>query len=361
MSEEAPKVRDSVNGSADSATRYVIIGNGAAGNEAAWHLRQRDPASRITLITGGKLLFLSRYDFPRLVDGVVDWRELLVHFPQYYEDQRITVRRNTWVTRVDPQRRILELAHKESMAYDKLLVASGGSTYLPEYLSEFKHLLHDFGSYQNAVGLREALPSSGGGKVVMLGGDIKGLDLARTLLKNDHEVIIVVTEQLFWPHEITQAEELYRYISALEHMGMQIIVDRKVAAIEEGSTGMRPRRVIFEGGEDLYADVVMPFYGVMPALNFMMGTGVDVARGLLVNTELRTVNEYIWAAGDVCQIWSPEENSYRFYYGWNNVKMMGRIAAVNMTGGNESVSTFQEDRLLITEQGNIDSTLWEHD
>ena len=82
---------------------------------------------------------------------------------------------------------------------------------------------------------------------------------------------------------------------------------------------------------------------------------------LLVNPQLRTANEHIWAAGDVCQIWSPEENHYRFYYGWKNVKMMGRIAAVNMTGGNEAVSTFKEDKLMINNQGELDSTLWEYD
>ena len=70
-----------------NTTHYVVIGNGAAGNEAAWHLRQRDPASRITLITAGKLLFLNRYEFPKVLDGVSDWREFLVHSPAYYEER----------------------------------------------------------------------------------------------------------------------------------------------------------------------------------------------------------------------------------------------------------------------------------
>ncbi len=341
-------------------THYVIIGNGAAGNEAARHLRQRDPSSRITLITAGKLLFLNRYEFPKVLNGVVDWREFLVHPPAYYEEQRIKVRRNSWVTRVDPERRLLDLNHKESVAYDKLLVASGGGGYLPEYLREYRHLLHNFNTYKNAMQIREALSSSDG-KVVMLGGDIKGLDFARTLLKYHQEVIVVATEEFFWPHEIAPDDGLPRYVSALEHMGMQVVQNRKVERIEQGSSGMRARRVVFEDGEDLYADVVMPFYGLMPALGFMVGTGVDIARGLLVNTQLRTVNEHIWAAGDVCQIWSPEDNSYRFYYGWRNVKMMGRIAAVNMTGGHETVSTFQEDRLLINDKGEIDSTFWEYE
>lgn len=40
-----------------STEHYIIIGNGVAGNEAAYILRQRDPQSRITIITAGRLLF----------------------------------------------------------------------------------------------------------------------------------------------------------------------------------------------------------------------------------------------------------------------------------------------------------------
>ena len=98
----------------------------------------------------------------------------------------------------------------------------------------------------------------------------------------------------------------------------------------------------------------------MPSLAFMAGAGVDIERGILVDPKLQSTDKNIWAAGDVCQIWSPEENQYRFFYGWENVKEMGRIAACNMTGGNESISTFQDERLTTTKTGEIDSPFWQY-
>ena len=343
----------------NQSQHYVIIGNGAAGNEAAWHLRQRGQNSRITLITAGKLLFINRYQLPRVFEGVDDWRDYLVHPPEYYTDQAITVRRNTWVDHVEPEQRRIGLRHKETVSFDKLLVTSGGGGYLPEALREYRHLLHDFSTFRDAIRMREALPKSGG-EVLLLGGDMRGLDLARHLVRNGHKVTVIASDQLFWPHEIP-SEEKPAYIAALRQMGLAVITDRAVARIEQGPKGMQARRVIFEDGDELHGDVVTAFYGLMPALNFMLGTGVDIERGLLVNPQLRTANENIWAAGDVCQIWSPEENRYRFYYGWKNVKMMGRIAAINMTGGDEAVSTFREDKLFINEQGEIDSSFWAYD
>ncbi|MCU7848309.1 MAG: FAD-dependent oxidoreductase [Candidatus Thiodiazotropha sp. (ex Lucinoma kastoroae)] len=343
----------------NDTTRYVIIGNGAAGNEAAQQLRQRDPDSRITLVSAGKLLFLNRYRFPEVLDGVFDWREFLVNPPEYYDKQRIELRRYTWVNHIDPRNKTLEMRHKEKVGYDKLLVASGAGGYLPEYLGEYAPLLHNFNSLRNAMEIRSALPASGG-KVLILGGDIRGLDLARTLVRGGREVIVVANEHLFYPHQIA-SEESGRYIEALERMGMEVIQDRKISSIEKGAKGMRARRVTLDDNRELNADVVMAFYGLMPSLDFMHGAGVDIERGLLVSPQLLTGNEHIWAAGDVCQIWSPEENHYRFYYGWKNVKMMGRIAAINMTGGDEAVDTFKEDRLFINEQDEIDSTFWEYE
>ncbi|MCU7911309.1 MAG: FAD-dependent oxidoreductase [Candidatus Thiodiazotropha sp. (ex Lucinoma aequizonata)] len=329
----------------NDTTRYVIIGNGAAGNETAQQLRQRDPNSCITLVSAGKLLFLNRYRFPKVLNGVFDWREFLVNPPKYYDKQRIELRRYTWINYIDPCNKTLEMRHKEKVGYDKLLIASSAGGYLPEYLGEYSPLLHNFNSLRNAMEILSALPASSG-KVLILGGDIRGLDLAHTLVRGGREVIVLTNEHLFYPHQIA-SEKSNRYIEALEGMGMEVIQNRKIFRIEKGAKGMRARRVTLDDNRELNADVMMAFYGLIPSLDFIHDAGVDIERGLLVNPQLLTGNEHIWAAGDVWQIWSPEENQYRFYYGWKNVKMMGRIAAINMTGGNKAVDTFKEDRIFI--------------
>ena len=103
--------------------------------------------------------------------------------------------------------------------------------------------------------------------------------------------------------------------------------------------------MILADGRTIEGDVVMPFFGLMPSLEFMVGSGVDIERGLLVNPELKTTDAHIWAAGDVCQIWSADENAYRFYYGWKNVKAMGELAARNMTGERGAVSDVHRGNL----------------
>jgi len=341
-----------------TATHYVIIGNGVAGNEAASVLRARDPSSRVTILSPTTLLFFRRYSLPDVFRGRHDWRDYLVHPPAYYEDNRITVRRRNTATAVDASRRVLTLAHREEIAYDKLLVATGGSGYLPEPLRDWSHLMHSFNTFRTAMEFHAALPS--GGKVVMLGGDMLGLDLGRTLIATGYRVALVTGPRTFWPHEV-DAEERPRFHAALADMGFEIVADAWVNSIESGAAGMPARRVVFAGGADLHGDVVMPSFGLTPNVDFMLGSGIDIERGILVNPQLRSTDESIWAAGDVCQIWSPERNDYHFYYGWTNVKKMGALAARNMTGEDQPFETLASAPLAIDSKGAVTSPYWEYD
>ena len=335
----------------------VIIGNGSAGNGAAITLRERDPDCRITIITMSSLPFYNRYDLPRVFRGCYDWREILVHPLEYYDDNRITLRRNSRVTDVDGRTRAIAFDHNEIMRYDRLLVCAGGSTYLPEELSDYRGLMHNFGSFEAAISTYRSLPQ--GGTVIMLGGDMIGLDLSRTLIDTGYRAVLLANEYTFWPHSVENGER-GKFIGALETMGVEVIDGVRPVAVEEGEDGTARRRVVFEDGGSVEGDAVMPFYGLVPTAEFMLGSGVDIERGLLVDPHLHTTDENIWAAGDVCQIWSAEDNAYRFYYGWNNVRLMGEVAARNVTGAGEPFEGADDESLRIDKKGHIRSPFWEH-
>jgi NAD(P)H-nitrite reductase large subunit len=336
---------------------YVIIGNGVAGNHAAATVRAREPKARITIISAGALPFYNRYDLPEVFRGRDSWVEFLVNPPEYYEEQAIGLRRKTTVTEVDSGKRRLTLAHREVMAYDRLLVATGGAGYLPERLLESRHQMHGFSTFRDAMEVRQVLPERG--RVIMLGGDTLGLDLARSLLGVGYEVALVAGERTFWPHEIPR-EEMGPWFAVLREMGMEVH-ESPAVRVEKGGRGRPARVVTLEDGAALQGDVVMPFYGLSPSVDFMSNSGIDLERGILVDPTLKTTGDDIWAAGDVCQIWSPELNAYRFYYGWRNVKRMGEVAAQNMTGGDAAFSTFVDETLKRDGDGHLYSPFWEHD
>ena len=339
---------------------HIVIGSGVAGNQAAETLRERDPDSRITMITISRLPFFNRYDLPRVFRGERDWRRFIIYPADYYRRNRIALRRATRVIRVDSTDQTLTLEHKETIHFDSLLVASGAGAYLPEELSEFRPLMHGFGAFREAIEVADALPKNG--HAILLGGDTIGLDLARTLLDTGHRVTLVAGPYTFWPHEVTP-EDRPKYIAALQKMGIVVVEAQArggIGTIEKGAKGLSARRVAFRDGSELTSDVVMLFFGIAPSLDFMLGSGVDIERGLLVSPNLRTTNENIYAAGDVCQIWTDKDHRYCFYHGWKNVRAMGELAARNITGASEPWVPTQDESLGLSKDGKIQSPFWEY-
>ncbi len=345
---------------AKKTRHHVIVGSGVTGSQAAETLRECEPDARITILTLSSLLFYNRYDLPKVFRGHRDWREYLVYPATYYRDWKINVRRCSRVAGVDARRRVIALDHKEEVHFDTLLVASGGRGYIPEDLTDFRPLMHGFSSYTEAMVVANEVPKKG--HVIMLGGDMIGLDLARTLLDTRHRVTLVAGPYTFWPHEVDD-DERPALIAALEKMGIEVLEGADaggIVSIEQGAPGLSARRVLFRDGTELYGDVVMPFFGLSPSVEFMLGSGVDIERGLLVDPALRTTTEGIYAAGDVCQIWSDAERRYRFYYGWKNVRAMGDLAARNITGDDKPWAPAQDEKLHISGDGKLQSPFWEY-
>ncbi len=337
------------------STHHVIIGSGSAGHAAAVTIRGRDPNARITLVTLSSLPFYNRYDLPSMFRGKTDWRDLLAVPPKTYDDLGITLRRNTRVVNVDGQARTITFAHNEQIAFDKLLVCSGGAGYVPEVLSQYRPLISGFGSFESATVTCKALPP--GATAIMIGGDMMGIDLALTLLDTGRKVVLAVNDYTFWPHKLSAAERA-KALDSLKARGMEVVTGH-VGAIEE-LQGKKTRAIRLDDGSSVQGNAVLVFCGLSPLVEFMLGAGVDIERGLLVNTELKTSHDAIWAAGDVCQIWSDAEKDYKFFHGWKNVRLMGELAARNMTGAHESFEAGADTGLQFDDKGALQSSFWKH-
>ena len=341
-----------------SSTHHVVLGNGIAGNHAASVIREREPDARITLVSAGALLFYNRYDLPNVFRGRQHWVDYLVHPPEYYESRNITLRRKTQVTELDTRTQTLSLAHRETLHYDKLLIATGGHAYIPERLLDYTKLMLGFHNFIVAMQVQKSVRK--GGTVIMLGGDVMGIDLARTIIATGHRVILVLDPRTFWPHDVTPSDRV-KYLQALTNMGVEVQDSGRVERIEMINGTGSGRRVFLENGGHIRGDVVMPFYGIVPTVDFLATSGIDMERGILVNPQLQTVRDNIWAAGDVCQIWSAEHNAYRFFYGYRNVKTMGEVAAHNMTDKQATFTSTVNEKLVVNRDGSLYSPFWEHD
>jgi NAD(P)H-nitrite reductase large subunit len=340
------------------ACHYVVIGNGFAGNKAAAVLRQRDPDGRITIVTEDTLLYYRLASLPKVFVGRDDWRKFLVHQPQYYRNRRIELRRQSLVTEVDAPARRLVLASGETISYDKLLVAAGGYPYLPEHLSDWSAQLQFIYSYEAARQARDELRSDG--RVIMLGGDMYGISMGSTMARLGFEVCLLPYDRTFWPHSVS-ADDMPALLAGVEKLGIEVAQipglgkEVRIASIETATNGQNLKRVVFSDGSDLKGDMIMPFFGTLPAVDFMHTAGVEIEHGVVVDKTLRTSNEHIWAIGDACQISGVAPTGGYIHYSRVDVDRMAEVAARNMTDGKSLLSGLHEERLILDERGELET------
>lgn len=111
---------------------FVIIGSGAAGNMAARTLREEGFKGRVIMISDDKH---STYDRPSLsksfLSGDVESEDLPLQGKSFFDDRSIELLLDTQVVSLDTLTKSITLDDGKNIAYDKLLIATGGKPVVP--------------------------------------------------------------------------------------------------------------------------------------------------------------------------------------------------------------------------------------
>src|SRR5215510_12500619 len=113
--------------------KYVIIGNSAAGIGAVEGIRQIDKQGEITVITNEPHHTYSRPLISYLLLGKVDEEKMKYRDSGFYNDNSCKLLANVTVTQIDAKAKQVSLSNGNRVPYDKLLVATGSSAFVPPF------------------------------------------------------------------------------------------------------------------------------------------------------------------------------------------------------------------------------------
>ena len=323
------------------AMKYVIIGNGHAGNSAAETLRKGNPDAEIAIISSKPTHY---FDHSLLAAFLMDKKDItsLYLYPYtWYREHNIVLRLNQTVTRVIPDKHQLILSHNERIHYDRLLIASGAKPKLPESLARYKNMLTVFTDALDALKLRERLGTVK--HVTMVGGDSVGLHLAGSMIKLGKSITIILNEYNFWPLEYDESVK-NKLIGCLKKKHIDVIADDLTTEIVQDGTGMN---VMTKNGKIIKTDLAFLTSGMVPSIDFLDGSGIDIQTGILVDEYLHTSVQDVWAAGECATVYYPELKDYRQTTGEINAKLLGSIAARNMLDEKAAVSLGEPGKITI--------------
>lgn len=341
----------------------VIIGNGVAGMEAALSVRKREPNWPITIISEESDYFFSRTALMWVCSGQLSHRCIEPLERDVYQRlnfQRIRAR----VTAVNVSGKTLTLSGvQEELPYDRLLIASGskprpgpwqgsdaigvGHFVTMQDLEWLEEEIHgqasrggpasradhhlDHTTSDSPYRRRPALRRSRGGPPkhpVVIGGGLIGIEAIEVLHAAGIRPRFFIREEWFWPIALDPAES--EWISnRMREQHVDVQLNENVESFRTDPNGVSG--ICTDKGE-YPCDLAVVAIGVVPNTDFLPSeVERDRGGGIIVDEQLRTSAEDVFAAGDCASVvWfngarRPEQL-------WYTSRDQGRVAARSLLG-----------------------------
>jgi NADPH-dependent 2,4-dienoyl-CoA reductase/sulfur reductase-like enzyme len=97
-------------------------------------------------------------------------------------------------------------------------------------------------------------------------------------------------------------------------------------------TSVDPGGLCLADGEFLAADVVVVGVGARPAVDWLRASGLEIARGVVVDESLRTARPEVVALGDCAAWWSPRYGRHMVVEHWDTALKASELAAAALLG-----------------------------
>ncbi len=327
-------------------THHVILGAGPAGVIAAETLRKHAPKDTITLIGDEPDAPYSRMAIPYLLIGNIDERgTYLRKSDAHFDDLRIT-QVKAKVTRVDAAGKTVHLDNGQSMAFDKLLIATGSHPVRPPIAGMDLPGVHPCWTLEDARAI-QALAKPGA-RVLQKGAGFIGCIIMEALAARGVKLSVVEMGDRMVPRMMGPvAGGMIR--DWCEAKGVQVFTGTKVEAISRGAEkGLLGKlasavglasddasgalQVRLSNGQTVEADLVISATGVRPAIGFLKDSGITCLQGVLTDQHLQTNVPGIYAAGDCAEAFDMVSGKTIVSAIQPNAAEQARVAALNMLG-----------------------------
>ena len=343
-------------------THQVILGAGPAGVIAAETLRKHAPRDTITLVGDEPDAPYSRMAIPYLLIGNIDERgTYLRKSDAHFDDWRIT-QVKAKATRVDAAAKTVQLDNGQSLAFDKLLIATGSHPVRPPIAGMGLPGVHPCWTLADARAIQSL--AQPGARVLQMGAGFIGCIIMEALAARSVKLSVVEMGDRMVPRMMGPvAGGMIR--DWCEAKGVRVFTGTKVEAISAGAEkGLLGKlasavglasddaaaalQVRLSNGQTVEADLVISATGVRPAIGFLKDSGITCLQGVLTDEHLQTNVPGIYAAGDCAEAFDKVSGKTIVSAIQPNAAEQARVAALNMLGQKTSLQGVTQINVLDT-------------
>ena len=306
---------------------YVVVGASAAGVNGVKYIRQLEPDANITLISKDEHIY-SRCILHHYLEGIRDIKALEFVEDGFIEKNNINWIKGVAVEKIEPKQKELILSDGRTVSYDKVLLATGASTFFPpvKNLNDAKNV---FGlrNLDDAIEIKEKAQYAK--NIVVMGAGLVGIDALTGLLHYGKNLTLVEFKGHMLSIQLDK-RAAKTYQDAFTNEGVTQYYDTAVQEVIMDETGA-VKALALSNGLIIDCDFLIVATGVRSNVAFLQDSGIECDRfGLIFDEYGRTSDESVYGAGDI-----SGRNPI-----WPAAVKEAIIAATNMCGHKRELTDF---------------------
>ncbi|WP_033367599.1 nitrite reductase large subunit NirB [Dactylosporangium aurantiacum] len=284
--------------------RLVVVGNGMAGARAVEEILERGGRDQYTITMFGEEPYgnYNRIMLSNVLSGAEDEDGIFLNSLPWYATNGIDLRAGVRVERIDRFAKVVLDSDGNELRYDKLVIATGSRPFIPP----IDNMHHPRRGYHQGVFTFRTIDDTRGmiryardhERAVVIGGGLLGLEAARGLQRHGVEVTLVhAAGHLMNAQLDAQGGAILK--ASVERLGITVELAARTVAVEGTD---RVRGVRFADGRVIGCDMVVVAAGIRPNTTLAEVSGLTVERGIVVDDQLRCLDEPdIYAVGECVQ------------------------------------------------------------
>jgi len=312
--------------------KYVVVGASAAGIGAVEAIREIDQTGTITMISDETCAHYSRPMISDLVSGKADTEKMKCRSDEFWKENNIEALVGKKATTLNLTEKTVQLDSGEKVAYEKLLIATGGKPFVPKMEGSDKDGVFTFTTIGDAQRLAAKIDRINVKAAVVIGAGLIGISITEALMKRGLKVTMVELQEKILSL-LLDAKGSDIVEDVIRKTGVNIITGQSVQKIlgkpdNEGAVG----GVILTKGDLVPCDLVIVAIGVVPRTELVAGTAVKTNRGIVVDCMMQTNVPDVYASGDVAEAYDFIMDQNRLLPLWPLAVLEGQVAGYNMAG-----------------------------
>ena len=306
---------------------FVIVGGGHAAGQAAASLRQEGYAGELVILADEPHIPYQRPPLSKqYLAGEQGLDRVYLRAEKFYADKDVDVRMAARAAGVDRDAKTVVLEGGGEIAYDKLLLATGGRPRILDLPGADLPGVH----YLRTIADSDAIKAdfAPDRRLAVVGGGYIGLEVAAVAVAAGLSVTVIEMEERILQRVTTPAMSAF-YHTLHGDAGVTIRTGARAGAFvgTDAVTGVR-----CADGSEIPADVVVVGVGIVPNVELAADAGLPCGDGIVVDERCTTADPDILAAGDCTNHPNPLLDRRLRLESVPNAMEQARVAAANMLG-----------------------------